>query len=650
MSNYQWHFVANPNLNGPNDAIHEKFRQNAYYSIVRESIQNSMDVPLNSEKPVKVKFETITINKAEHPELFSIEQHIRACLDFFTGDKQAEDLFNGMLEYLQRNDSIKILKVSDYNTKGMKYEEGNPRCPFTSFMSEGISSKGVGSGGSFGFGKGAYYVPSKLRTILVSARFDDDRVVFQGRTRLSSHDFDGETKDFRGDFRIEPEVPVTDNNQIPLLFRRDEQGTDVFILGMEDDADFLNKMIVSVLNNFWLAIHQDRLDVVIKTESEEIEFDEKNLEELIEKYFPEEAEPSPISNLYGWNPRSYYKAVKYAKEYAGTHDAFAYREGDLPSIGSVRLYVYRKEGLPERISFMRKPAMTVEKVTNRILSDYAAVFVCDNDEGNEILRQMENAAHNEWRPENVRNVPEDQMHVYHNARLQINDFIRKELKMLSGSGSSVKMEVVGLSDFLSIPEELLDDEEAVPGLADSTREGLSSDNKTDDETGLISTTNTRISVKVVPPSTSNAASAAEVGDGDDTVIIGGGGSNDDSNPEPGPSTDPGEQGGTGSENDNSPGLKLIPIRFRAAATKEEGVIFHNIIIHADKAYTDVLINVRAGTDNGEDVDLNIIETDHGRTNNSSINAVSLQPGKNIIKVRFDDGIKHTLKLSAYEAQ
>jgi hypothetical protein len=650
MIKYKWQFVANPNLNGPNDAIHEKFRQNAYYSIVRESIQNSMDVPLELDKPVKVKFETITINKAEHPDLFSIEQHIIACLDFFNGDKQAEDLFNGMLDYLNRNDSIKILKVSDYNTKGMKYEEGNPRCPFTSFMSEGISSKGVGSGGSFGFGKGAYYVPSKLRTILVSAKFDNDRVVFQGRTRLSSHDFDGETKDFRGDFRIEPEVPVTDNNQIPLLFRRDEQGTDVYILGMEDDPDFLNKMIVSVLNNFWLAIHQDRLDVVIKTDSEEIEFDEKNLEELIEKYFPSEAELSPISNLYGWNPRSYYKAVKYAKEYADTNDAFAYREEVLPSLGTVRLYVYRKEGLPERISFMRKPAMTVEKVTNRILSDYAAVFVCDNDHGNEILRQMENAAHNEWRPENVRNVPEDQMRVYHDARSQINDFIRRELKLLSGSGSSLKMEVVGLSDFLSIPEELLDDEESVPGLAESKREGISSDNKTEDETGLITTTNARITVKVLPPSTGTAAASAEVGDGDDTIIIGGGPKNDDSNPEPGPSSDPGNQEGFGIENTNSSGLTPISINFRVAATKELGVVFHNIIIQSEKAYNSVLINVKAGTDNGEDLDLKIIETNNGVTNNSSLSEVILQPGKNIIKVRFDDGIKHTLKLNAYEAK
>ena len=162
MSDYQWHFVENPNLNGPNDAIHEKFRQNAYYSIVRESIQNSMDVQLDHSKPVVVKFETLNINQAEHPELFTIKEHIQSCLEYFKNDIQAQDLFNGMLNYLETNSSIKILKVSDFNTQGMKYEKDNPTCPFTSFMSQGISSKPSGAGGSYGFGKGAYYVPSKI--------------------------------------------------------------------------------------------------------------------------------------------------------------------------------------------------------------------------------------------------------------------------------------------------------------------------------------------------------------------------------------------------------------------------------------------------------------------------------------------------------
>ena len=60
----------------------------------------------------------------------------------------------------------------------------------------------------------------------------------------------------------------------------------------------------------------------------------------------------------------------------------------------------------------------------------------------------------------------------------------------------------------------------------------------------------------------------------------------------------------------------------------------------------VLFNVLTTSD----LDLKIIETNNGVMNNSSLSEVILQPGKNIIKVRFDDGIKHTLKLHAYEAK
>ena len=139
----------------------------------------------------------------------------------------------------------------------------------------------------------------------------------------------------------------------------------------------LHKMVVSVLNNFWLAIHQDRLDVFIKTENEEIEFDERNLEKHIEDYFEDEIESAPISALNEWNPAAYYKAVKYKEQ---TED-YLFFEKELPTLGKVKLYVYRNEGLQNRISFMRKPAMTVNKVTNNILSGYAAVFLCDNDDG-----------------------------------------------------------------------------------------------------------------------------------------------------------------------------------------------------------------------------------------------------------------------------
>ena len=71
----------------------------------------------------------------------------------------------------------------------------------------------------------------------MSTKYDDDKVAYQGRTRLSSHKHDGAIRDYRGDFRIDEYEPVIDEDNIGLLFRREKLGTDVFILGMEDDPN-----------------------------------------------------------------------------------------------------------------------------------------------------------------------------------------------------------------------------------------------------------------------------------------------------------------------------------------------------------------------------------------------------------------------------
>ena len=640
----KWFFETTKNtFSGANDPIHETFRANPYYSIVRESIQNSMDVLLDETKPVVVKFETISINQAEHPELFTLRVHIESCLAFHQGNRQAEDLYGGMLRYLDENPSIKILKVSDYNTTGMQYDSNDHLCPFTSFMGEGISSKSSGAGGSFGFGKGAYYVPSELRTILVSSKLEDSEVVFQGRTRLASHKLDGEINGKDGVFKIDENEPITNQDDIGRIFRRDEQGTDVFILGVGEDPQSGREMVKSVLNNFWLAIHEDRLDVIIKTDDVEVQFDETNLEDIMDEYFPDEVEYGAISDIYDWNPKAYYKAVKYT----GQSDDLLLIEGDLSSLGPVRLYIYRKEGLMNRVSFMRKPAMTVYKTGRSILSGYAASFVCDNDKGNEILRQMENAAHNEWKPENVRYGAKDSMQIYQDAKWELNEFIRETLKSISGTDNSNAIEVSGLSDYLTIPEELLDDEEIVSGNADSLNSGASSENKSKNETGLTSTINTKIRAKVMAPDYSNMTISAEEGEGEEVVITGGGTNEEEGGDQPG--TGVGDQSGDGAIDDSGAVSTPINVRFRIAVSKDNNEIVHNLILQSDAAYSGVELVLRAGTDNGEESELNIVETDKGNAQGSAISDLDLREGRNLVKVRFDDNIKHTLKLSAYEA-
>jgi hypothetical protein len=647
VGNLKWFFETTKNtFSGANDPIHETFRPHPYYSIVRESIQNSMDVILDKAKPVEMRFEILTINQVEHPELFSLKKNIESCLSFHKGNDQAKDLYGGMLKYLEENQSIKILKVSDYNTLGMSYESGNHQCPFISFMSEGISSKTSGSGGSFGFGKGAYYVPSELRTILVSTMIEDDQVYFQGRTRLASHILDGEIKGKDGVFKIEDSEPVSDINQISPIFRRTERGTDVYILGMLDDPNCGKEMVKSVLNNFWLAVHENRLDVVIKTGDVDVRFDETNLEDIMDEYFSEEIEQGLVGDIYHWNPKAYYKAVKYASQ----SENFLLFEDDLPTLGPVRFYVYRKEGLMNRISFMRKPAMTVNKSGRSILSGYAAVFICDNEKGNEILRQMENAAHNEWQPENVRYKQKSELGIYSDAKKELNDFIRETLKSISGVDNSVKIEISGLSEYLTIPEELLDDSEVFSGSADSTKDGDRSYLETDKETAAITSKTTKVIVKpkisVFKEEVISVDASTE--NGDDEIKKGG----DENYGEGGdfPPDADGDDDDTGGQ--DYQGNMSIPIKvhFRIASIIDNGLIIHNLIVNSESQYQNVKLTLGSGTDNGEITQLEIEHSDKGNIFGNTLTNINLDIGKNIIKVKFKDNIKHTLNISAYEVR
>lgn len=640
----QWHFETTKNtFSGANDPIHETFRANPYYSIVRESIQNSMDVRLDPTKPVEVCFEIISINQIEHPELFSLREHIESCLEFHKGNHQAEDLYGGMLKYLADNPSIKILKVSDYNTIGMNYETENHLCSFTSFMGEGISSKSVGSGGSFGFGKGAYYVPSELRTILVSTKVQDGSTYFQGRTRLASHVINGETKGKDGVFKFDNVAPVTDSNKIGPIFRRHEIGTDVYILGMLPDPDCGKEMIKSVLNNFWLAVLENKLDVVIKTDDVHVRFDETNMESIMNEYFKDEFENGQPSDIFQWNPKAYYKAVKYSRQ----SDDFILFDESLPILGAVKFYVYRNEHLMNRISFLRKPNMTVFKASRNVLSGFAAVFVCESEQGNEILRQMENAAHNEWKPENVRYIQKSEMKIYNDAKKELYDFVRDKLKSISGIDNSSKIEIAGLSNYLTIPEELLDEADSINGNATNLRGGLKSDAETSNETALMSSTNTPIIIKPkVTKLLSEIGGNSDQYEGQSPSYTGGNTNDKDGGNQQGAGV--GTQSSEGNLNDTGKSLMPIPVRFRIAATQENNDIVHNLIIKSDKDYNSVKLVLNTGTDNGEFVNLNIRESSCGIPEGTSIINATLCNGKNIIKVKFDDRIKYNLKLTAYE--
>jgi hypothetical protein len=650
----KWHFGNEGGVDiGPNDPIHQTYKGSPYYSIVREAIQNSLDEVNDEGSPVKVTFRYFELDRLQFPNFFKLEDHIKQSHEFYKTNKDAKILFDDMLLYLNGNEKgkkklkITCLRISDFNTKGMPYLPDDTESPFYAFLrSKGVSIKMIGgAGGSFGFGKGAYFVLSPIKTIIVSSRDINDKLYFEGATWLTTHKNGNREKlTAYGFYDNNHGEPTEVEEKIPEIFKRNEIGTDINIIGLWEDDDRNRLMLKSVLNNFWLAIHDKKLVVTIN----DTIISRENLEQIIDESFPNDFESGNAGDIETWNPKPYYKAVKYA----GANDQFRVFPGELEVLGHVKLFVYLERGLPNRTSFFRKPKMVAFKRTNKKINGYAAVFTCDNDIGNEILRQMENPAHNEWKKENYpkregRNDP-----IASKAELELSRFVNEQLDSLSKINTSKKVAFLGLEDYLSIPEDLLEkDEESEISGETTNKTGDMSNDMTSEETGLVTTDNTPISIKPkIKPKTDIKGDEDVIPDdnGELEVTFGRGGGGDGPEPPSPPGPDDIKKGVVIDIPTESKVLRKVHLN--VAAQNENGVLYHYLIIKSDNDIANAEIELLVSADNDKDDGIAIISTDNGEVHNNKIKNAMLFSGKNIIKVRFADNLKHSVKLKAYEIQ
>ena len=603
--------------------------------------------------PVNISFQYFELDRLQYPSFFQLEEHIKQSLKFYETNSDAQRLFGDMLKYLngteKRKKKLKVscLKISDSNTKGMHYSEGTDS-PFYAFLrAAGVSSKMLsGSGGSFGFGKGAYFALSPIKTLVVSSKDTDGNVYFEGATRLTTHKNGGTQKiTAYGFYDSNNGEPVLVEENIPEIFKRTETGTDINIIGLWDEVDRNRLMVKSVLNNFWLAIHEHKLVVTIN----DVTISKENLEQVIDEYFTNEFESGNATELESWNPKPYYKAVKYAE----ANDQFKFYSDELETLGKVKLYVYLEKDLPNRTAFFRKPKMVVFKRTNRKINGYTAVFICESEEGNAILRMMENPAHNEW---SKKNYPTDLGQTSLQAKRAeqaLSNFINEKLETLSTINTSKKVAFLGLEEFLSIPEDLLEkDEDSDLSGENTSTSGIPTKDLSQDETGM-QTTNTNEPVTIKPTIKTQSEVKEEddadlTEDGETKVTVGGdneGGGGDEASP------DDGDTGDAGTKSDEEKNSRiLVKVKLKVAAQKEQDFFYHNLIISSDNEISNAELELLVSGDNDKDDGIAIISSDNGNIEGNKLKGLSLSAGRNQIKVRFADNLKHSIKIKAYEVQ
>jgi len=128
--NCKWHFAKQlgGREDGPNDPMQDNFKKTPYASLIRESIQNSLDVPLDSTQPVRMEFSISRIRAREYSNFFELKKHIQGCIKHFPNNDDAKATYQPMLKFLnslREIDNLYYIKVSDFNTIGMNYIKGD---------------------------------------------------------------------------------------------------------------------------------------------------------------------------------------------------------------------------------------------------------------------------------------------------------------------------------------------------------------------------------------------------------------------------------------------------------------------------------------------------------------------------------------------
>lgn len=360
--------------------------------VAREAIQNVLDAKRAEQENVRIRFELSQIASSKVPGHSELTQIMAACYAYDQDDVKAKAFFDNAANLLKK-DKLTVLSIRDYNTTGLiGTDEDNRSNWYSMIRSVGSSHKSNDAGGSFGIGKNAPFAASALRVVFYSTKLEGGQVAFQGVARLVTHlDATKEPTQGTGYYGLVDEKghpkSIREESKIPLFFRRQEQGTDIHILGYLGSDHWTQLLERATLEHFWPAISWGHLVVEI---GDSLVINKEELPQRMEAARSEALANNPYYT--GFNEAAYV--------YYDAYTSHQHEETEtLKRLKEVKAYFKTGEAdLPNQVAMIRKTGMVIYKHGSfrGLRLKFAGVFVCDNKEGNELLRQMEPPKHDEW--------------------------------------------------------------------------------------------------------------------------------------------------------------------------------------------------------------------------------------------------------------
>lgn len=453
---------------GVNDVGIGVFKRKPYIGLTKEILQNSTDARnpyLPEGTPVKVRFELIYIDRDDIPDVVQLNSAIHKCYEYYpNGDDGAKlkRIQDAAEKYLDHPGKVPALKISDYNTTGLCGVLEEKGSNWSGLVRErSATNKTSNSSGAFGVGKFAPYTFSSLRTIFYSTKTINGETAFQGKALLTTFKEGSTLKNNIGLFADTTSAnfdAVLSAEDIAPVFRREEYGTDIFVLGFENEADWMEQSAISVIEYFFYSIFKGNLEVEVAENDKIISINQGNLGEMIaffkeycDKHMRDDVTFQFTAPLY-WNLLM--GSPKVIKE------PFAFNG---KSMGEYELYLLTGDDVAEKkVLEMRQAGMKIrEDSAFRIQMNFTGIFIATGagassdkpkDNISSFLRKCENQAHDDWAADEFPEEKEMARGIINKIHKIILDAVKAEMPDF-GKDS---VDAFGLSEFL--PNEESDDD------------------------------------------------------------------------------------------------------------------------------------------------------------------------------------------------
>ena len=340
---------------------------------------------------VKVVFELKKFRREDYDVFSQYSECLKGCRSYW-GDEIDTKLsrFISNAENILSQETIPVLIASDYNTEGLSgSRSGKIKTPWEALTgSEGVSFKPKeNSAGSYGIGKNAPFACSSLSMVFYNTMAEDIKSAFIGVAKLATlNNANGEPTQSVGKYQCNDEekkiwTPIfdSDENKFRDCFTRNEKGTDVIIVGFNQESNWVRNVIQAILKNFFVAISEGRLIVELKDGNDHKIINADSLSQLFTDYSLNNSDMIAASQLY----KTFIKPdCKKNLQVLEPND--------------VEIYIKSDSSYKRTIANFRATGMLVGTYSKRIIQHYAAVVIVRGNKLGTLLKDTEPPKHNKW--------------------------------------------------------------------------------------------------------------------------------------------------------------------------------------------------------------------------------------------------------------